>query len=223
MLARKLQRVFAAICTTFILVSGSASAQQYDRLVQIVIDDTGSLQDSMDRNKRTARETVLNYLRAVSDDYGRNDLVVVISQYSASNVWVGEPRDITRGRSNQGLQTFLTQKPSGCSDLPPVLRILSDNMEAYEYEELEIVFFSSLVHTGRPCDGVRLPSNLTLPENFLTDLDKFTSQHNTASYSFYWVFDEQDANIREALTDFRRKSSVDVTIKVEAETRSTRF
>jgi hypothetical protein len=211
-----------ALILSLSLISSAFAQDKYDKLVQIVVDDTGLMQDAQDRNEKTARETLLRLLKHVSQEYDRNDHVVVISQYSAGNVWAGQPRDITRARANAGLSQFLQSKWSGCSDLLPLFRILDDNTFLYPAYDHEVIFFSSLVHSGRPCSNNPPESPIGLPSQFLTELGDFDARFNP-TVSFYWVFDEENAQIREALLDFVREKSLDYTVKVEAETRTERF
>lgn len=220
-----MKKFISALLGAFITLSSPtvSFAQQYDTLLQIIVDDTGALQDALSDKRETFKGTILNYLKSVSDEYGRKDYVIVVSQYSSSNVWTGSPRDIVRGRSNQGLQAFLQQRTGGCSDLDALLTIIRDNIELYEFKNSEIVFFSSMIHTDRPCAGFVPQSDIALPTSFAGEIEKYISDNDDMGFSFYWVHDEQDAQIREDLTEIRRRTRANITIKVEAETRSTRF
>lgn len=203
--------------------STAAQAETYKRLVQIIVDDTGALQDEVDPGSySTARETFSNFVSGLSSRYGRDTLVIVTSQYGARNVWSGEARMIRRSSQNQGLQNFIQQSWGGCSDLIRVFQLLEDNIYLYPAEEYEVIFFSSLIHTGDPCEQVNFSAEMELPAEFLTKLKDFHGRFKPA-LGFYWVFDNGRSKIREQLVKFSRENSVDYVLKVESETRTERF
>jgi len=203
--------------------TGASEAESYKRLVQIIVDDTGALQDELDPGSYgTARDVFSSFLASLSSRYGRETLVIVTSQYGARNVWSGEARMIRRASQNAGLQNFISQPWGGCSDLVRVFRLLEDNIYLYPAQEYEVIFFSSLIHTGDPCQQVNFSAEMELPEEFLTKLKDFHARYNP-TLGFYWVFDNGRSKIREQLVQFSRKNGVNYILKVESETRTERF
>lgn len=210
------------MCAVF-AYNSMAEAQEYDRLVQVIVDDTGALQDELDpQSSSNARKALQKYLSGLSSQYGRGTQVIVASQYGARNVWSGDARMIQRSSQNIGLQRFLQEQWGGCSDLIRLFRLLEDNIYLYSAEEYEVVFFSSLIHTGDPCEGTNFSAEVKLPDEFLGKLKDFHARYE-AKLGFYWVFDNGRSKIREQLVTFSRNNDIDYILKVESETRSERF
>jgi len=103
-----------------------------------------------------------------------------------------------------------------------VFRLLEDNIYLYPAEVYEVIFFSSLIHTGDPCEQVNFSAEMELPTEFLVRLKDFHGRYKP-SLGFYWVFDNGRSKIREQLVKFSRENSVDYILKVETETRTERF
>jgi len=96
--------LIALFMSSTFFVSSVAAAETYKRLVQVIVDDTGALQDEVDPDSySTARKTLENFVANLSSQYGRDTQVIVISQYGSRNVWSGEARMIRRSSQNKGL------------------------------------------------------------------------------------------------------------------------
>lgn len=213
----------SCILSMSIIAVSPIHAKSHKHLIQVVVDDTGYLQDELDpQSKANFREALKNYLTQISSQHGRKTKVIVISQYSSSNVWSGEARMIRRGNQNQGLQRFIQGQWGGCSDLVRTFQLLNDNTHLYPAESYEVVYFSSLIHSDNPCKSVSIEQDVSLPNEFLTALEKFTGQYQ-AKASFYWIFDHGQSQIRQQLVDFSRTKKIEMIIKSESETRSERF
>ena len=213
-------KIYLGLLFAVLLVLNVSAKEAFaQHLVQIVLDDTGALQDSEDpQGTATARESMLRYLSGLGDNYGRNTDVIIVSQFGAKNIWSGQAREIKRSSRNQGLQKFLTSNWGGCSDLIKVTEILEENIFLNQADSYEIVFFSSLLHTG--CPGGEL--SLELPEEFFSRLNHLHENTGT-SFKFYWVFDDSRSKIRSQIVSFIRENNLPPQIRAEAETRSGNF
>ena len=102
---------FLAVWSVILVGQSNVRAAEVERLVQVIVDDTGARQDSEDpKDRSTMREKVIGLMRFIGQEFGKDTRVVVISQYSAQNVWSGDARGIRRSSQNAGLQAFLTSE-----------------------------------------------------------------------------------------------------------------
>lgn len=206
-----------------IAISTPSHSQEVANLLQIVVDDTGALQDRKDpTNRSTAKETLFKFLRHISNTYSRETKVIVISQFGAENIWSGDPREIKRSGRNTELVEFVQSNWGGCSDLLRIISLFDENMFLNKAKSHEIIFFSSMIHTGKPCDSSTVSIEQRLPDKFLSSLSKIVSS-NSVELSFYWVYDDSRSSLRSQLVNFIRDNGIKGNIKVEAETRSERF
>ena len=196
-----------------------ASNAEDDLLIQVVIDDTGSLQDGEDpENTSTARNSAIGLLSHLSRTHGRGTRVIVISQHGGKNIWTGDSRKITSPAQNGPIEKFLTDDWGGCSDLLRVPTILNENIYLYPAKEHHFVFFSSLIHTGLPCGVEDFSLDNLVPAQFLGQVGSLIEENN-AKYSFYWVFDDPVSDAKSKLVAFARRLGVRGTIRTETETR----
>ena len=205
------------------LLSSSVALASDTKLIQVILDDTGALQDSNDpHEKGTAREAMTRYLQSVAPKYGKDSKVIVISLYGIQNVWTGEAKDIKSSNRNTELVKFMRAKWGGCSDLTRVHKLLRDNLYLHPAKESVVVFFSSLIHTGQSCSAKNFKSKNKLPGQYLPSLLKFQKEFS-AEVSFLWVYTDSQSEIRSELVQFLRDNVIPGTVKVEAETRSESF
>lgn len=171
--------LFTVICT-------NATADSR-KLVQIVIDNSGALQ-----NSETGQKIQFAWLQLVARDMqrgaGQNDLVHIVTTHNPRTVWEG--RGSTLLRSYKLLvEPEIEQVPDGCNELGAALTRVRQHIARSLADEIEIYVFSSLIPTGAPCDKVRIQ----LPQPVPATIDlRSLIQPELTRLSFLWVEENQE-------------------------------
>jgi len=204
-----------------LLFPSSTWAEEYDTLLQIIVDDTGGLQDTFDQsNQSTARDIAKKVILAKARERGRGDYLAVVSQYHGSNVWVGDPRKIRNSSNSRSLQRHFESEWGGCSDLHRIFDTISENAYLYPAEEYEIVIFSSLAHTGIPCTAVDDGAINSLQDEFFEKLKGVASRLD-ANFTFYWMYDFTLSTQKKQMVEFQKgNTGIKIKAYTEAETRA---
>ena len=181
------------ILTFFLTLSIPAFAQERIAL-ELLIDDSGVLLDAQEANQY--KLMLLAHLKALATKRdSANTRIEVISTSLGRTVWSGTPLSLRRDPARaKELVAAVAADPARCNALPGAFRELQSNLAQLEREGVEavqIIVFSSLIHTPRPCADV---TEITLPQLPPTDGDipgAFAASTHISSVSFFWVSPHQ--------------------------------
>lgn len=206
-----MSRVFS-LMTTLILMANTCFAASYTNHIVVVLDDSGVVQDfatdyaldSADRPMlRVARLALLEQL---DKEYGRRDLITVISVAVPRVIWQGSANDLL-DKSNFVLGDFLASPFNGCANFDRVLKTVQREVALAKVPLKEVVLMSSLIHTGgntRDPSTCKRPQldDLGPPEDFFAGLRTLHNQ-TKAQLAFFWVYDELDDIVADYFTEAR--------------------
>lgn len=172
-----------------------ALAQTYNRHVMVVLDDSGTVQDESG-NGALARPSFMTGRRALighlADTYKDDTLITLLSVNRSQVIWQGSAKDMTK-RNNFVLAEFLNKGINGCADFLRVMRTIDRELRYASAPLGEMIFFSSLVHTGaydEDAGGCSVdPDQLEPPAEFFDRLADIHSE-TEAKITFYWAYDE---------------------------------
>ena len=181
------------ILTFFLTLSIPAFAQERIAL-ELLIDDSGVLLEAQEAH--SYKLMLLAHLKALATRRdSANARIEVISTSLGRTVWSGTPLSLRRDPARaQELVEAVTADPARCNALPGAFRELQSNLAQLEREGVEavqIIVFSSLIHTPRPCADV---TEITLPQLPPTEGDipgAFAASTRIRSVSFFWVSPHQ--------------------------------
>lgn len=214
-LMRKLQVFLGALVSICALSFVPAAA---DETIILVLDNSGAVQDASSGDK--TRPTFLQARRAIIDQLdkrlGRKDQLIILSVNRPKIIWEGPGHKI-KHRDNFVLARFLNARVNGCADFDKVARALSRTIRAVERNPSEIIFLSSLVHTGSPdTPGDPCPydpENYAPPTSFLDAL-KAAQSETQAQLKLYWV----DEGVINEVDDYFFSKNLPAEIKGELQT-----
>lgn len=178
-----------------ILVALSMPALAQEKIaLEIVMDDSGVLLDAGEA--QTYKMLLLSHLKALSSKRaGANAKIEVISTAFGRTVWSGTPLMLRRDPARaQALVTAVTADPERCNHLPGAFAELRSNLAQLTREgftDIHILIFSSLIHTPRPCDGIKTITLPQLPPHEGDIPGALTALPHIKSVSFYWVSPHQ--------------------------------
>ncbi|MBK6895820.1 MAG: hypothetical protein IPH06_04440 [Alphaproteobacteria bacterium] len=181
------------LLTLLLLVSAPLFAQDKIAL-ELIIDDSGVLLDA--GSAQTSKMMLLAHLKALaSKRAGAHARVNVISTSLGRTVWSGTPLELRRDPLRaQALVDAITADPARCNNLPGAFAELKSNLAQHEREGVhgvQVVIFSSLVDTPRPCSAI---THITLPQMPPEDGDingALLGSANLRSLAFFWVSPHQ--------------------------------
>ena len=135
----------------------------------------------------------------------------IISINNPRNLWTGTATDLFR--NGKEVLKHIPIVKNGCSDLSGAFLQIGLNLQRRPVDRIRVYVFSSLIHTGAPCDGKKIELPQTAPD----DLDLSFLADRATSIRFYWVSHLQ---VKPWLAHMRGSGIGDVVIHDEIETRT---
>ena len=178
-----------------ILIACATPAFAQDRFaLELVIDDSGVLLEPAEAH--SYKLMLLAHVKALATKRaGAYAKVNVISTSLGRTVWSGTSLSLRRDPLRaQALVDSITADPARCNNLPGAFAELASNLAQHEREgvsSVQVVIFSSLVDTPRPCGEL---THITLPQMPPADGDPNGALMRSAlvrSVSFFWVSPHQ--------------------------------
>ena len=190
----RLISVFAAAAVTA-AAAWTATPAQADKLIQIVIDDSGVLHDEQDpQNKKTLGQFVGKFLNGIARDHRRDrgdTNVIVISAVAPAHIlWSGDAAAFYRdGIKSPPLQATISDPPNGCNNLPEALAEVAANLRTMPPANENILhIITSGVHSGPNCAGLTQEKYIklveTLDPTFAHALKTTAGQFGTTTVHF---------------------------------------
>ena len=181
------------LLTLLLILSAPVLAQEIIAL-ELIIDDSGVLLDA--GSAQTTKMMLLAHVKALATKRaGAHAKINVISTSLGRTVWSGTPLELRRDPLRaQALVDAITADPARCNNLPGAFAELRSNLAQHEREGVhgvQVVVFSSLVDTPRPCgDITRIPLPQMPPAE--GDINGALSKPaNLRSLAFFWVSPHQ--------------------------------
>ncbi|MBP7275669.1 MAG: hypothetical protein KBA51_05660 [Kiritimatiellae bacterium] len=181
------------LLTLLLMVSAPLFAQE-KIAIELIVDESGVLLDA--GSAHTTKMMLLAHLKALATKRaGAHAKVNVISTSLGRTVWSGTPLELRRDPLRaQALVDAITADPARCNNLPGAFAELKSNLAQHEREGIhavQVVVFSSLVDTPRPCSDI---TRITLPQMPPAQADingALSGSANLRSISFFWVSPHQ--------------------------------
>lgn len=188
-----LKKLVFAAGLGLVLGSPAPAAEPPPLSVQVIVDQSALLQKPAEASKFQKR--LLHHLTELRKRRGtENAEIRIVSVNDPRNLWVGSPRDLFHGRA---LLPLLDVVDNGCADLAGAFEQVRTNLRLRPGAEVRVYVFSSLIHTGAPCDR----SEINLPQPPPAGLDLTFLAETARALKFYWVHPLQE----EPWTDFLEK------------------
>lgn len=209
--------VIRLIIVSFMLVSGAVTAQA-DKLIQIIIDNSGTLQ-----NHEQADFAIRGFLGLKATEFRRSEFrdatVHIVTTHDPRTIYEGPARGLSRAITPLILPEVKFQQ-EGCNQLDEAINRMSRNVASRSATEVEIYVFSSLIHTGAPCVDVDLDLPQAVPSTI--DITSLMPQQTTVLH-FLWAHRLQEqtwANAiqRSPIFQTMREQGIDYIIRGEAVT-----
>jgi len=183
-----------------LLVSHSSGhAGTNGRSIQLVVDNSAALQGAeIAESLKRQMSFHVSELRKRSEF--KTARVHIISINNPRNLWVGTPVELFRNGAGVPGQIAVVQ--NGCADVLGALDQLLLNVELERPERVDVYVFSSLIHTGSPCDKVTIELPQPVPKNL--DLSKLAKEN--IRVRFYFVHPLQVRPWAEAIRQAGLKS-----------------
>lgn len=192
MISNKIDRISGfrvltlAFCLTLAAIGSDATAES-KKLIQIVIDNSGALQ-----NSETGQRTQSAWLQLISREMqrgaGRNNLVHIVTTHNPRTVWEGRGSALLRSYKLL-VEPEIKQVTDGCNELGAALKRVRQHVARNLADEIEIYVFSSLIPTGAPCDKIRIQ----LPQPVPATIDlRSLIQPELTRLSFLWAEENQE-------------------------------
>ena len=137
------------------VIAGQSSAG--DKLVQIVVDNSGILHDERDpRGKSNFNTFLKTFFNNLARHYRRDRRSTTIRIISAIDppltIWSGFASDFSRtGIKSADVLGLVTDRPAGCNNLPAAIEEASINRELINAENNVLHIITSGVHSGPGC------------------------------------------------------------------------
>ena len=181
------------LLTLLLMLSAPVLAQE-KIAIELIVDESGVLLDAA--SAQTTKMMLLAHVKALATKRaGALARVNVISTSFGRTVWSGTPLELRRDPLRaQALVDAIAADPARCNNLPGAFAELRSNLAQHEREgraAVQVVVFSSLVDTPRPCSEV---TRITLPQMPPAQADingALTGSANLRSVSFFWVSPHQ--------------------------------
>ncbi len=181
------------LLTLMLMLSAPVLAQE-KIAIELIVDESGVLLDA--GSAQTTKMMLLAHLKALATKRaGAHARVNVISTSLGRTVWSGTPLELRRDPIRaQALVDAIAADPARCNNLPGAFAELKSNLAQHEREGVhgvQVVVFSSLVDTPRPCSEV---THITLPQMPPAGGDingALSGPANLRSVAFYWVSPHQ--------------------------------
>lgn len=181
------------LLTLLLMLSAPVFAQEKLAL-ELVIDDSGVLLDPAEAH--SYKLMLLAHVKSLATKRaGAHAKINVISTSLGRTVWSGTPLELRRDPLRaQALVDAITADPARCNNLPGAFAELKSNLAQHGREGVhgvQIVVFSSLVDTPRPCSDV---TRISLPQMPPAEGDingALSGPPNLRSLAFFWVSPHQ--------------------------------
>lgn len=201
-----------ALCAGLLIatVTTALGAEPPRHSIQIVIDNSAALQ-GVEIAEGLKRQLLFHVTELRKRSEWKFARVHIVSTNNPRNLYVGSPVDLFRNGSPV-LSQIATVK-NGCSDLLGAFDQVRLNLELEKPQTALVLVFSSLIHTGAPCDRV----SITLPQPVPEKLDLAFLKSDGMRLRFFFVHHLQ----MRPWADFIKKSEVsNATIHDEETTRA---
>ncbi len=183
-----------ALLTVILLFCAAPVVAQDKLAIELVIDDSGVLLEPAEA--QSYKLMLLAHVKALAvKRAGAYARVNVISTSLGRTVWSGTSLSLRRDPLRaQALVDSITADPARCNNLPGAFAELAGNLAQHEREgvsSVQVVIFSSLVDTPRPCGEL---THITLPQMPPADGDTNGALMRSAlirSVAFLWVSPHQ--------------------------------
>jgi len=179
-------RKIVPICLAALLVllAGSyASAEQPAFTIQVITDNSGTLQNAEDAKKH--EKALFWHLTELRKKRKYKDAIInVVSVNNPRNLFVGTPKQLYR--HGQELLPKLQPIRNGCADIAGAFQAVRQNIELSDAKEARLYVFSSLIHAF-PCEDVVI----TLPQDVPANLDLSFLKNTKSELFFFWVHNLQ--------------------------------
>ena len=167
--------LLVALCLIF---SATAQASGVERSWQIVIDNSAALQGIAEA-ELFKRRLLYQFSELRKDRDWRDVSTHIVTINNPRNVWVGTPRDLFK--QGKLVLASIAGVKNGCADLIGALEQVKLNLELQKPKRVDVIVFSSLIHSGSPCDNVKI----SLPQEPPQGLElQFIAKHKVR---FLWV------------------------------------
>jgi len=154
-----LLRFLVAAVLLGLSVTGS-EAKSESISIQLIIDNSGARQGAADD---PLKRLLFQVSELRKSRHLQNATINIVSQNQPRNLWVGTPGELFRnGREVLGK---IAPVVNGCSDLVGALEQVQLNLELQKPSKAYVVGFSSLIHTGAPCEGATIDLPQPAPKN----------------------------------------------------------
>jgi hypothetical protein len=174
------------------LLALPAVGQEQGRSIQVIVDNSGALQNA-GVAEPLKKQLLFHVTELRKSREFKTARVHVISTNNPRNLFVGTPVDFFR--NGAGLLSSIATVQNGCADLVGALEQAKLNVELDRPSEIDVYVFSSLIHTGSPCDKV----TIELPQQAPKDLDFRWLTAENIRVRFYFVHHLQVKSWLEAL------------------------
>jgi len=148
------------------------------KTIQVVVDNSGTLQHAQE-GAQNERQLLYHLAELRKKGAGRDALINVIALNNPRNIFEGTPSQLFKRGAE--LVPKLNVLKDGCSDFQGAFERVRENVRLSQAREVEVYVFSSLIHTGAPCDN----AVIQLPQAAPTELD--LSFLKDAKVRFLWV------------------------------------
>ena len=170
-------KLFLPACALMLLSSSVLSASS-TKTIQVIVDNSGTLQH-VQEGLRSEHRLFYNLTELRKKSSYREALINVISLNNPRNIFEVTPNQLFRRGAE--LVPRLNVIKDGCSDIVGAFERVKENVRLKGTTDVEVYVFSSLIHTGAPCDN----AVIELPQEAPKDLD--LSFLKNAKVRFLWV------------------------------------
>lgn len=150
-----------AICV-FAITTGSAARAEANKLIQIVIDNSATLQNPEEAVKFQAAWMLL-FAKELRGSAGRDAQVHIVTTQNPRTVWEG-PAPTLQNSFGLLVQSEIQHVADGCNELGTALDRVKQHISRTPTDDVEIYVFSSLIPTGAPCKDARIVLPQPVPQ-----------------------------------------------------------
>lgn len=165
--------------------------------IQVIVDQSAALQKPEEALRY--EKLLLAHIAQLRKRRSTRDADIrLISVNNPRNLWVGTPRRLfLRG---QEVLPRLAVVENGCADLQGAFEQVRTNLQLQRAAQVWVYVFSSLIHTGAPCDQ----TDIYLPQQPPKGLDLGFLGEAVSTLQFFWVHPLQE----EPWTAFLQKQGI---------------
>jgi len=173
-------RLALALVAMVAVMVHATRAEQNKYLIIVVLDNSAALQ-GVDLAEGLKKQLLFQVTELRKKSELRQAAVRIVSVNNPRVLWSGTPMELFR--NGGALLSRIGVVKNGCADILGALDHVRLIIELEQPVRVDLYVFSSLIHTGSPCDKV----SITLPQPAPEQLDLSFLSNEKTRIRFYFV------------------------------------